>query len=88
MTDRIYTSFLRKESVRLVKLSLTWIRYFYRYNEFCATSRISRPLSASEQRILSAAANHEPEQAGDQIGEVDKRQLAIRPFGDGVEISD
>jgi hypothetical protein len=39
MTDRIYTSSLWKESVRLVKLSLTWIRYFYPDNEVCKTGR-------------------------------------------------
>jgi hypothetical protein len=90
MTDRIYTRFIWKESVPLVKLSLTWIRYFYCEDEFCRIGQgaFLGSLTPRQRGVFSTAAYHEPEQSRHQIGQVDIRQFPIRSFGDRVEISD
>jgi hypothetical protein len=38
----------------------------------------------SERAILSAAAEGKPQQSGDQICQINKRQLAVWPFRHGI----
>jgi hypothetical protein len=98
MIERIYASYVRKESVPFSENFFATDQIFSSTRGELRIDLVAQPeaqwqayvpaklLASGQGRVFIAGAKREPKQSRRQVGEIDVRQLAIRSFRHGIQI--